>query len=118
MGPLRAENNRTVLDAAVDHPPNTKHKQYPTTNGSNGATRLSYIDTLIADGTHFRVDRKDGSASFRPAGDSAADLDAFQSVVRNLRANEGDGYAVHIEHPVSDHGQGLVDLVLVTLDDA
>ena len=108
----------TVPDAAVDHSPNTKHKQYPTTNGSNGATRLSYIDTLIANGTHFRVDRKDGSASFRPAGDSAADLDAFQSSVRNLRANEGDGYAIHIEHPVSDHGQGLVDLVLVTLDDA
>lgn len=79
---------------------------------------MSYIDTLIADGTHFRVDRKGGRVSFQPAGDSAADLDAFQSVVRNLRTNEGDGYAIHIEHPVSDHGHGLVDLVLVTLDDA
>lgn len=78
---------------------------------------MSYIDNLIADGTNFRVERKDGSASFRPAGNSDADLDAFQSVVRDLRANEGDGYTIHIAHPVSDHGRGLIDLVLVTLGD-
>ncbi len=76
---------------------------------------MTYIDRLIANGTNFRVDRKEASASFRPAGDSDADVDAFQSVVRDLRANEGDGYAIHLAHPMSDRGHGLIDLVLVTL---
>jgi len=76
---------------------------------------LSYIDSLIENGTNFRVDRKDESASFRPAGDSEADLQAFQPVVRGLRAHQGDCYDIHIEHTLSDHGDCLVDLVLVTL---
>lgn len=77
---------------------------------------MSYIDNLIANGTNFGVERKDGSASFRPASSAHADLDSFQSVVRDLRANEGDGYRIHLEHPVSDHGRDLVDLVLVTFE--
>lgn len=76
---------------------------------------MSYIDSLIENGINFRVDRKDESASFRPASDSETDLQAFQAVVRNLRAHQGDGYDIHIEHTLSDHGDGLVDLVLVTL---
>lgn len=76
---------------------------------------MSYIDRLIENGTNFRVDRKDESASFRPSSDSEADLQAFQPVVRDLRAHKGHGYDIHIEHTLSDHGDGLVDLVLVTL---
>lgn len=76
---------------------------------------MSYIDSLIENGTNFRLDRNDKSASFRPASDSEADLQAFQPVVRDLRAHQGDGYDIHIEHTLSDHGDGLVDLVLVTL---
>lgn len=76
---------------------------------------MIYIDRLIANGTNFRVERKESSASFRPTGDNDADVDAFQSVVRDLRANEGDGYEIHLEHPISDRGRDLIDLVLVTL---
>lgn len=76
---------------------------------------MSYIDRLIEDGTNFRVERKQENASFRPASDSEADLQAFQPVVRDLRAHQGDGYDIHIEHTLSHHGDGLVDLVLVTL---
>lgn len=79
---------------------------------------MAYIDDLISNGTNFEVQRKRGSASFRPVTSSDADLDAFQSVVRELRANDGAGYRVHLEHEVSDRGGELVDLVLVTLDDS
>jgi len=61
------------------------------------------------------VDPQDESASFRPASDSEADLQAFQTVVRDLRADQGHGYDIHIEHTLSDHRDGLVDLVFVTL---
>lgn len=76
---------------------------------------MSYIDRLIENGKYFRVDRKDESASFRPASDSEADLQAFQAVVRDLRTHQGDGYGIYMEHALSDHGNGLVDLVIVTL---
>ncbi len=76
---------------------------------------MSYIDSLIENGTNFRVDRQDESASFRPTNDSETALQAFQPVVRDLRAHTGQGYDIHIEHTISDHGLDLVDLVLVTL---
>ncbi|QHL92089.1 hypothetical protein GVO57_13960 (plasmid) [Sphingomonas changnyeongensis] len=57
---------------------------------------MSYIDSLIENGANFRVDRKDESASFRPASDSEADLQAFQPVVRDLGAYKGNGYDIHI----------------------
>lgn len=79
-----------------------------------GGSHLSYIDSVIENGTNFRVDRKDEGTSFRPVSDSEADLQTFQPVVRDLRAHQGDGYDIHIEHTLSDHGDGLVDLVLVT----
>lgn len=80
-----------------------------------GQSHLSYIECLIENGTNFRVDRKDENASFRPASDSEADLQAFQPFVGDLRAHQGHGYNIHIEHTLSDHGDGLVDLVLVTI---
>lgn len=81
-----------------------------------GEAGLSYIENLIANDTNFCVDRKVDRAAFKPAGDSPEDLEAFQSVVRDLRTHEGNGYRIHIAHPSSDHGHGLIDLVLVTLD--
>ena len=78
---------------------------------------MSYIDRLIEDGTNFRVERRDGSASFRPAGASDDELERFQSVVRNLREHCGDGYDIHIEHKMSDRPGDLIDLVLVTIED-
>lgn len=32
-----------------------------------------------------------------------------------ISAHQGDGYDIHIEHALSDHGDGLVHLVLMTL---
>ncbi len=62
------------------------------------------------------MERKDGGISFKPAGASEADLEAFQAIVRNLRRNEGNGYHIHIEHNSSDHAGDLVDLVFVEID--
>lgn len=76
---------------------------------------MTYIDRLFGNGTNFRVERKEGTASFRPASGSEADLQAFQAIVSDLRAHQGEGYAIHLEHTLSDHGDGLVDLVLVSL---
>lgn len=78
---------------------------------------MSYIDRLIEDGTNFRVERRDGSASFRPAGASDDELERFQSVVRDLREHRGDGYDIHIEHEMNDRPGKLIDLVLVTIED-
>ncbi|ATY34328.1 hypothetical protein [Sphingomonas psychrotolerans] len=77
---------------------------------------MSYIDDLIEHGTNFQVRRGDGSASFSPASGRDEDIEAFQGVVRELRRNEGDGYAIHIDHKLSDRGGNLVDLVVVTID--
>lgn len=37
------------------------------------------------------------------------------SLLFAICAHRGDGYDIHIEHTLSDHGDSLVDLVLVTL---
>jgi len=66
---------------------------------------LSHIGDLIEDNTNFRVDRRDGRASFRPVRDSDADIDRFQSVVLSSRANQGDGYVIEIEEKMSDLGE-------------
>lgn len=78
---------------------------------------MSYIDRLIEDGTSFWVERRDGSASSRPAGASDDELERFQSVVRDLREQRGDGYDIHIEHEMNDRPGKLIDLVLVTIED-
>lgn len=77
---------------------------------------MAYIDRLIENGTNFRVERKSDSVSFHPVGSSDADVDAFQSVVRDLEENEVDSYSIQLTHPVSDRGRNLIDLVLVTLN--
>lgn len=77
---------------------------------------MSYIDELIDHGTNFQVRRGEGSASFTPVSGRDEDIDAFQGVVRELRRHEGDGYAIHLDHKLSDRGGNLVDLVVVTIN--
>ena len=77
---------------------------------------MSYIKDLIEHGTNLQVRRGDSTASFTPVRGRDEDIEASQSVVRNLRINEGDGYPVHIDHMMSDRAGPFVDLVMVTLD--
>lgn len=77
---------------------------------------MSYIEELIEHGTNFKVQRGQGSASFTPVSDSDEDVEAFQGVVEDLRRNEGDGYTIHMEHPMSDRGGSYIDLMLVIID--
>ena len=78
---------------------------------------MSYIDDLIENGTGFQVRRNMGGASFRPTGGSDAEMEAFQTVARNLMLNEGDGYRVANTHKTSDRAQDLFDTVIVTIGD-
>lgn len=64
---------------------------------------MSYIEKLIEHGTNFKVKRGSGIASFGPvSGDGY--IEAFQGGVEELRRNEGDGYSIHSDHPMSDRG--------------
>jgi len=81
-----------------------------------GNLRMSYIEKLIEHGTNFKVKRGPGIASFGPVSSSDSDIDAFQGVVEELRRNEGDGYSIHLDHPMSDRGGAFIDLVLVVVD--
>lgn len=56
----------------------------------------------------------DGKSSFRAAGTSQADIETFQSTVRDLRELEANGYIEILdEHPEDYTGAHLIDLVLV-----
>lgn len=76
---------------------------------------MSYVDDLIEHKTNFQVRRSAGSASFTPASGRDEDIEAFQSVVRDLRRNEGAGYAIQLDHTMSDRSGAFVDLVVLTL---
>ena len=76
---------------------------------------MSYLDDLIENGTGFQVRRSKGGASFRPTGGSDAEMEAFQTVARNLIRNEGDGYLVANTHKTSDREQDFFDTVIVTI---
>lgn len=76
---------------------------------------MNFIDELIEHGTNFQVRRGKGSVSFTPVSGRDEDIEAFQGVVRELHRNEGDGYAVHLSHKLSDQTAQLIDLVIVTL---
>ena len=78
---------------------------------------MTYIARLIEDDTNFRGKRRDGNASFRPAGAFDDELERFQSVVRDLREHRGDGFDIHTKHEMSDRPRKLIDLVLVTIED-
>lgn len=86
----------------------------------NIATRrvfVAFIDDLLESGGNFIIQRSEGIASLRPAGDSDADLESFQSVVRRIRANDGDGFSVMKDHVSSDRPGDMVDLLILSIDE-
>ncbi|MGZ8285356.1 MAG: hypothetical protein ACXW27_05985 [Allosphingosinicella sp.] len=76
---------------------------------------MSFLEDLLEGGAGYTVKMADGGASFRPAGESDTNLDAFQEVVSRIEDHEGEGYDIHIKHVTSERGKGLVDLVLIAL---
>lgn len=78
---------------------------------------MAFIDELLEGGGNFVFERIEGGASLAPASERASDFASFQNLVRRVRANEGDGYAIHLEHVSSDRPGELVDLLILTLSD-
>jgi hypothetical protein len=78
---------------------------------------MTFIDQLLKGGRHYIAERKTGSASFRPKGSAAADLERFQPVVKQIYESAGDGYSVFKDHASSDRPGNPVDLIILTLDD-
>ena len=78
---------------------------------------MSFLDDLLAGGPSYKMSTITDGASFRPSDESDEALEAFQSIVRRVRANEGDGYEVFQTHPCSDRPGNLIDLVLITFED-
>lgn len=76
---------------------------------------MSFLEELLEGGNGYVAKRAEGGASFRPAGATNAELDAFQEIVALLEDHEGEGYNIHIKHVSSDYGNGLVDLVMIAL---
>lgn len=79
---------------------------------------MAFIDELVEGGGNFVFTRTDGGASLSPASDRDADLASFQNLVRRVRANAGDGFAIQLEHVCSDRPGNLVDLMVLTIEDA
>jgi len=77
---------------------------------------LAFIDELVEGGGNFVFTRTEGGASLAPASDRDGDLASFQNLVRRVRANEGDGYEIHLEHVSSDRPGNLVDLMVLTIE--
>jgi hypothetical protein len=78
---------------------------------------MSFLDDLLAGGPDYRVRQMPDGASFQPSDASDEALAAFQSVVAQIRANEGDGYDIFQMHRSSDRGGNMVDRILITIDD-
>jgi hypothetical protein len=78
---------------------------------------LAFIDELLEGGGNFVFERTEGGASLAPASERATDVASFQNLVRRVRANEGDGYAIQLAHVSSDRPGALVDLLILTLSD-
>jgi hypothetical protein len=78
---------------------------------------MAFIDDLLENGGNFIIKRSEGIASLRPASDTDADVESFQSVVRRVRANDGDGYSVMKEHVLSDRPGNMVDLLMLIIDE-
>ena len=72
---------------------------------------MAFIDDLLEGGGHFAMKRTEGGASLSPASARASDLHSFQNVVRRVRDNQGDGYAIRVEHESPELPGELVDLV-------
>ncbi len=78
---------------------------------------MAFIEELLENGGNYIVQRSKGGASFSPVSGKDADIQSFQSLVRRLRERDGDGFEIFKEHPMSDRGGDLVDLVMVTIDE-
>lgn len=76
---------------------------------------LAFIDELVEAGGNFIFTRTEDGASLSPASTRDADLSSFQNLVRRVRANEGDGYAIHVEHVRDERSGNLVDLIVLTI---
>jgi hypothetical protein len=77
---------------------------------------LAFIDELLEGGGNFVFERTDGGASLAPASERESDIVSFQNLVRRVRANQGNGYAIHLEHMSSERPGNLVELMILTLD--
>ncbi len=77
---------------------------------------MAFIDDLFEGGGYYIIERTEGGATLRPASDKPSDLQAFQNAVARVRRNEGDGYAIHLDHVCSDQPGNLVDLLILTID--
>ena len=77
---------------------------------------MAFIDELAEGGGNFIFERIEGGASLSPASDRDGDLASFQNLVRRVRASEGNGYAIHIEHVCTDRPGNLIDLMILTTD--
>lgn len=78
---------------------------------------MAFIDEMSEGGGNFIFKRTEGGASLSPSSDRDVDLASFQNLVRRVRANEGDGYAIHLEHVCADRPGDLVDLIVLELRD-
>lgn len=76
---------------------------------------LAFIDELVEGGGDFIFTRGEGGGSLKPASDG--DLASFQNLVRRVKANEGAGFDIHLEHVCSDRPGNLVDLLVLRIDD-
>lgn len=77
---------------------------------------MAFIDELLEGGGNFVFERTDGGASLAPASERESDIVSFQNLVRRVRANQGNGYAIHLEHMSSERSGNFVDLMILTLD--
>lgn len=78
---------------------------------------MAFIDELVEGGGNFIFTRSEGGGSLKPASGSDADLASFQNLVRRVKANEGDGYSIHLEHACSDRPGNLIDLLVLQIED-
>ena len=78
---------------------------------------LAFINELVEAGGNFVFTRTEGGASLAPASDREGDLASFQNLVRRVRAHEGDGYQIHLEHVSSERPGSPVDLMVLTIED-
>lgn len=78
---------------------------------------MSFLDELLENGGHFVGERRENIVTFRAASNRSGDIDSFQTLVHRLREREGDGYSISNEHISSDHGMGLVDVIVLSVRD-
>lgn len=76
---------------------------------------MDFLTNLLRGGPGHQVRLTEGGASLKPAGDTDAQLEAFQAVVDRVIRHEGEGYSVHLTHSTSDRPGDLIDVVLIRI---